>query len=104
MGDTGAAAAAAASIDLGIAVPPLREPQLTPTAQILAPIAASEKPRVRVNPEMTAPVSAEEVAAAAAAMNRVPTFPERDGHCCKRVVAAIENLTAKAELKSAPKS
>ncbi len=68
--------AAAAPSDAGLALPPVREPQLTPTAQLLAPIAASEKPRVRVNPEMTAPVSAEEVAAAAAAMNRVPTFPD----------------------------
>ena len=73
--------AVAVSPDTSVSMPVSpREALLTPTAQLLtssaAAISASEKPRVRVNPEMTAPVSAEEVAAAAAAMNRVPTFPD----------------------------
>ncbi|WP_394839004.1 hypothetical protein LVJ94_19120 [Pendulispora rubella] len=53
-----------------------REAFPTPAAAVIAPQAFSEKPLVRVNPEMTAPVSAEEVAAAAARMNKVPTFPD----------------------------
>ena len=53
-----------------------REALPTPAATVIHAQAASEKPAFRVNPEMTAPVSAEEVAAAAARMNKVPTFPD----------------------------
>jgi len=81
-----------------------REPLLTPTATIITPN-ASEKPRVRVNPEMTAPVAAEEVAAAAAAMNRVPTFPDSwpvDASAAS--VAASATSAAVAASRGAPGS
>ncbi|WP_394849497.1 hypothetical protein LZC95_18875 [Pendulispora brunnea] len=77
-----------------------REAFPTPAATVIAPQAASEKPMLRVSPEMTAPVSAEEVAAAAARMNKVPTFPDAFPIDARQAANLAASATSAAVAKS----